>query len=131
MTRTSSYTPRIGAIPASKPAPSSCFGKQKRRSCFGRWHCEFIAASRKLAPYGLTAEEAWDQLSHYLAAFRLVVPAPAVLERARDLHTRGQWSFWDAMIVAACQGAGVSLIYSEDLPRGMGAGGPDTINPFR
>jgi predicted nucleic acid-binding protein len=92
--------------------------------------CEFIAASRKLTPYGLTMEEAWDQLSHYMAAYRLVLPVPAVLERGRDLQIKEQRSFWDAMIVAACLEAGVSRLYSEDLPGGSGSAGLEIINPF-
>ena len=51
------------------------------------WHaaCEFIAASRKLLDYGLTAIEAWGILAEYLRTFRLVLPSAAVLERRQTL----------------------------------------------
>jgi predicted nucleic acid-binding protein len=92
--------------------------------------CEFIAASRKLAKEGLTTQEAWDQLSLYLRAYRPVLPSLAVLDKARSLHMDQGWSFWDAMIVAACLEAGVSRLYSEDLPGHSGPSGLEIINPF-
>jgi len=48
--------------------------------------CEFIAASRKLAEQGFTAAHAWQRLAEFLALFPLIMPTPAVLERARTLH---------------------------------------------
>lgn len=93
--------------------------------------CEFIAASRKLGAQGLTSEEAWDQLLYYRAAFPLVLPAPVVLDHARDLHLHGQLSFWDAMILAACREAGVTRLYSEDLADGPAVDRLDIINPFK
>jgi predicted nucleic acid-binding protein len=92
--------------------------------------CEFIAASRKLAPQGLTVEEVWDQLSYYLAAFQLLLPVPAVLERARIIQAHEGRSFWDAMIVAACLEGGVSRLYSEDFPGKADDGRLEIINPF-
>jgi predicted nucleic acid-binding protein len=78
--------------------------------------CEFVAASRKLADQGFTREDAWARLAEYLALFPLTLPGPSVLDRARALHRDKQWSFWDAMIVAACLECGVTRLYSEDLP---------------
>jgi len=52
------------------------------------------------------------------------------LERARILHLEDGWSFWDAMIVAACLEFGVTRLYSEDLP-GRAVRGPlEIVNPF-
>ena len=92
--------------------------------------CEFIAASRKLLKHGLTTQEAWDQLSYYCARFQLVTPSASVLERARVLHLEQQWSFWDAMMVSACLDAGVTRLYSEDLPGRAAPDGLEIINPF-
>jgi predicted nucleic acid-binding protein len=58
-----------------------------------------------------------------------VYPTRAVLARAEALHI-GQWSFWDAMIVAACQDAGVTRLYSEDLPGSAPPEGLEIVNPF-
>src|SRR5271168_4603178 len=78
--------------------------------------CEFIAASRKLAAQGFTQEDAWNRLTDLLSLFSLVAPTPQALLRARELHLKQGWSFWDAMIVAAGLDCGVTRLYSEDLP---------------
>jgi len=92
--------------------------------------CEFVAASRKLAPFGRTTEETWRYLDEYAATMPLVLPGPGVLARARTLHVEQQWSFWDAMIVAACLEAGTSRLYSEDLPGRAAPEGLEVVNPF-
>ena len=78
--------------------------------------CEFVAASRKLRSQGFTIADAWDRLADDLAIFPLILPAAGALERARILHAEDGWSFWDAMIVAACLECGVTRLYSEDVP---------------
>lgn len=72
--------------------------------------CEFISASRKLAPRGLTPEKAWKYLSRQLRAFPLVLPHRAVLDKARELHVQSGIAFWDAVIFAACLDSGVQRI---------------------
>lgn len=91
--------------------------------------CEFIAASRKLAPQGFTIDAAWARLAEFLSLFPLVLPAPAVLERAQGLHAEQKWAFWDALIVAACLDLGATRLYSEDLP-GRTVDGLEIIDPF-
>lgn len=92
--------------------------------------CEFVAASRKLSAQGFTADHAWDRLAEFLALFPLKLPTPGVLGRAQLLHARNGWSFWDAMIVAACRECGVTRLYSEDLPGRRVTEGLEIINPF-
>lgn len=92
--------------------------------------CEFVAASRKLSAQGFTAAHAWDRLAELLALFPLILPTPGALEHARLLHVRDGWSFWDAMIVAACLEAGVTRLYSEDLPGHAVPGELEIVNPF-
>jgi len=92
--------------------------------------CEFIGGSRKLSPYGFTTAEAWDQLAHHLRSFPLVLPTSSILEHAQQLHVEQQWSFWDAMIVGACLEAGVTRLYSEDLPGRKPPAPLEIINPF-
>jgi predicted nucleic acid-binding protein len=92
--------------------------------------CEFVAASRKLRTQGFTMVDAWDRLTDYLAIFPLILPAAGALERARILHAEDGWSFWDAMVVAACLEGGVTRLYSEDLP-GRAVRWPlEIVNPF-
>lgn len=92
--------------------------------------CEFIAVSRKLASYGFTRAEAWDQLAQHLRSFPLVLPTLSILDHAQRLHAEQQWSFWDAMIVGACLEAGVTRLYSEDLPGRAAPPSLEIINPF-
>ncbi|MFY9727513.1 MAG: PIN domain-containing protein [Bryobacteraceae bacterium] len=92
--------------------------------------CEFVAASRKLRTQGFTIGNAWERLADYLALFPLILPRSEALERARILHAEDGWSFWDAMIVAACLECGVTRLYSEDLP-GRAVRWPlEIVNPF-
>jgi predicted nucleic acid-binding protein len=92
--------------------------------------CEFVAAARKLSVHGFTAAQAWERLADFLALFPLVLPTAAVLDRARTLQTQRQWSFWDALIVAACLECGVGRLYSEDLPGRDVPGALEVVNPF-
>ena len=92
--------------------------------------CEFIAASRKLAGQGFTPAEAWGRLAEYLDLFPMRLPTTQVLERARAMHLNEQWSFWDATLVAACREAGVTQLFSEDLPGRNPPAGLQIVNPF-
>lgn len=91
---------------------------------------EFVAAARRLESRGFTREIAWRQLTHFLEVYRLVLPTPRILEHARLLHCEQQWSFWDALIVGACLEAGVTRLYSEDLPGRQPPPLLEIINPF-
>lgn len=99
-------------------------------SCSGRSRVKFVAASRKLKHQCFTTVDAWDRLADYQAIFPLILPNARALERARGLHVQGGWSFWDAMIVAACLDCGISLLYSEDLPGRAPPGPLEIVNPF-
>lgn len=58
------------------------------------------------------------------------MPAAAVLDRARELHVRQKWAFWDATLVSACIEAGVARLYSEDLPGRTKIESLEIVNPF-
>ena len=73
-------------------------------------------------------------LARYLHVIRrlfpLVMPTPAVLDRAllvADLHSL---SHWDSMIVAACIEAGITQLYTEDMGSPRQIGGVQLLNPF-
>lgn len=91
--------------------------------------CEFVHASRQLAVQGFGQATAWQQLDDLLRVFTLATPAPAALMRAKDLQLNAQVSFWDAMVIASALEAGVTRLYSEDLP-GHLVKGIEIINPF-
>ena len=92
--------------------------------------CEFIAASRKLAPQGFTAHDAWSRLTEFRAVFPLIIPNDSVIAKAEALHLQSGWSFWDAMIARACLAVGVKRLYTEDLPGRSISGQLEILNPF-
>ena len=73
-------------------------------------------------------------LHRYAAGFRrlfpLVMPTPAVLDRAIDLANRWSLSHWDSMILGACLEAGVDTLYTEDMGAPTTIEGVRLINPF-
>jgi len=92
--------------------------------------CEFLAASRKLAPQGFVAADAWNRLAEFVALFPVVLPNELVLDKAREFHLLHGWSYWDAMIVGACLTSGVKSLYTEDLPGKVVPGSLEIVNPF-
>ncbi len=91
--------------------------------------CEFIAACRKLAEQGFTQAMAWKRLTEFLDVLPLVLPNPGVLRRAQQLHLESQYSFWDATLFAACLEAGITRLYTEDVPS-QRPEGLEIVNPF-
>ncbi len=93
--------------------------------------CEYVAASRKLAAYGLSPQQAFADLRQLQTVWRPFFPSWTVLDRAEMLMATGNLSFWDAMIVAACIEGGVSCLYSEDFDNSTTVlTGVNIINPF-
>lgn len=93
--------------------------------------CEFIAASRKLAQFGFTENDAWAALDEALGtADELIVPSAAVWSRARALQARLHLHFWDSLLVASCLEGSVATLYSEDFGSRDDIDGLRIINPF-
>src|SRR5437868_5855523 len=62
--------------------------------------CEFIAASRKLKPWGFSEQEAWQALDAMQAAAAVVLlPEAELWSETHDLLQRFTMSFWDALLV--------------------------------
>ena len=92
--------------------------------------CEYISASRKLAPLGFRQEDAWNELSRLQTLWSAVFPHWDHLRRAEALMASRSISFWDALIIAVCLESRISTLYSEDLA-GLGSfPGVNVINPF-
>ena len=93
--------------------------------------CEFVAASRRLAPFGFTQPQAWREVERLRELWKLVLPSENVLLRAERLTSEHHLSFWDAMIVAACVESGVTRFYTEDFDDSISqATGVEIVNPF-
>lgn len=93
--------------------------------------CEYLAASRKLAAFGLSRQQAYADLRRLRGVWVPVLPLWAVMDKAESLMTSGNLSLWDALIVAACIESGVQRLYSEDFDASTTAlTGVAVINPF-
>jgi predicted nucleic acid-binding protein len=62
--------------------------------------------------------------------FPIVVPTPRCLDHYFPLRVKYTLSHWDAMLLAACHEAGVTILYSEDMQSGANYNGVRIINPF-
>jgi predicted nucleic acid-binding protein len=93
--------------------------------------CEFIAASRKLAPLGFDEAKAWAALAKMQALATVVLmPIPQIWPEAESLQTRYSLSFWDALLVATCLLAGVKVLYMEDMGAPRQIDVLSLVNPF-
>jgi predicted nucleic acid-binding protein len=92
--------------------------------------CEYLAASRKLEPFGYDKNQAWQYIRDLQQVWHTALPTWHVLNRAEDLSSRFSLSYWDAMIAAACIEGNVQTLYTEDF------GYPsidklNIVNPFK
>jgi len=93
--------------------------------------CEFVAASRKLTPFGFTQAQAWHEVERLRALWKLILPSENVLTRAAQLMATHNLSFWDAMIVAACMEGSIRRLYTEDFDNSLKQStGVEIVNPF-
>ncbi len=92
--------------------------------------CEYIAASRKLEPFGYSRTQAWEDISDLRRVWTTILPSWGVLERAERLSSSYSLSFWDAMVFAACLEGGVTRLYSEDFVAYLRVDGLEIVNPF-
>lgn len=93
--------------------------------------CEYIAASRKLATYGLNPQKAFADLQRLRNVWKPTLPTWTVLDKAESLMATGNLSIWDALLIAACLAGGVTRLYSEDMDSSLTAQtGISIVNPF-
>lgn len=93
--------------------------------------CEYVAAARKLTPFGLTVAAALDNIHTLRRIWTCCGPTWDVLDEAERLITRYSLSFWDALLVASCLVHGVEKLYTEDLSGYGSIGGVEIVDPFR
>jgi len=89
----------------------------------------YQVVTRRLKP-GLPAADARQDVRDLQLWHPQTIDA-AVIERAWDLEDRFQLSWWDALIVGACQTAGCPYLLSEDLQSGQLLGTVEVVDPFR
>lgn len=75
-----------------------------------------------------------SEFSQHLQAFRrflpLALPTAAAFDVAMNLSERFSLSHWDSMILGACQVAGVSRLYTEDIGAPRTIDTIELVNPF-
>jgi predicted nucleic acid-binding protein len=93
--------------------------------------CEYLAASRKLAPLGYSLDGAYEDLLDLRHAWFTALPTWATLDRGWELMQRHGLSFWDATLVAASLDAQVTQLFSEDFGAPREIEGLRIVNPFK
>ncbi len=92
--------------------------------------CEFLSASRKLAPLGFDFDLACDTVREWMKLWACEPPTWKVLDRAIFLTSRSSLSHWDSLLIAACLEAGVETLYSEGFGGQNVIDGLEVVNPF-
>lgn len=88
----------------------------------------YWVVTRKLKP-AVAAEDAWRDVE-LLLGWKPLALDQALIQRARRVEERYKLSWWDAMIVAAAQLQGCTLLLTEDLQHGAMFDGVQVCNPF-
>ena len=91
--------------------------------------CEYLSASRKLAPRGYSLQQAWQDIRDLRSVWTTILPSWSVLERAENLMGSFSVSFWDALILGACIESGVDRLYTEDFHAYPTVQGLEIVNP--
>jgi len=89
----------------------------------------FVTLTQKV-PKPLSREAALANL-RALSCLHVVPLTGELVFRAIEIQGEHQLSYWDALIVAAAEGAGCETLWSEDLSDGRAYGSVTVRNPFR
>lgn len=123
---------RDAGEPVKQPAAASWIERlwmeQSGRTSIQVLNEFYVTVTRKLRP-GMAPEDAWADVHALLAWDPQPIDRELVL-RARDVERRHRLSWWDAMIVAAAQLQGCTLLLTEDLQDGWHCDGVTVCNPF-
>ena len=92
---------------------------------------EFLCQLRRFEAKGLLKAAAVEAgFLRFRATFALRIPTDDIFRASFNLRSRFSLSHWDSMLLAACQEAGVTTLYSEDMAAGMSYDGVAIVNPF-
>ncbi len=78
----------------------------------------------------LSMEEARDRIADWQALFPVITAGPSTLSHAIDGVRRFQMAFWDALLWATAQEAGVTVLLTEDFQDLGLVEGVRFVNPF-
>jgi predicted nucleic acid-binding protein len=88
----------------------------------------FVTVTRKLAE-PLSVEDALEWIG-LLSSFPVLPVDSSLVQRGIWLSERYQLSYWDGAIIAAAEGLGAEILYSEDLSHEQHYGPVQVLNPF-
>ncbi len=88
-----------------------------------------VALTRFAKPFSIG--EAEDYLSVTFKPILSVHSSPRLFLEALHIQTQHQFSWYDALIIAAAQQANCSILYTEDMQHGRRIGDLKIENPFR
>lgn len=88
----------------------------------------YVTVTRKI-PQPYTPEKAAEVIKT-LSSWRVHSPTANDIQKAIQLQTRYQISFWDAMILNSAVSLGCDVLWSEDLNAGQVYDGVLLSNPF-
>jgi predicted nucleic acid-binding protein len=92
---------------------------------------EFLNVATQKFAVPLKNEDASAYLRLVLNPMCQVYPDLALYESCLELKAETQYSFYDALILAAALRSGCEALYSEDLQDGQEVRGVKIINPYR
>ena len=78
----------------------------------------------------LTPAEFEQHIQAFRHLFPLVIPTAETFDGAMDLAERFSLSHWDSMVLGACQSAGVTRLFTEDMGTPRQIDQIELINPF-
>jgi len=82
-----------------------------------------------LVRLGVPVAQSVTTVSNYFA-WRVIESTRQLLKKGFENQQRWQLSFWDSLIVAAAQQAGVNTLWSEDLNEGQCYEAVQVVNPL-
>ncbi len=91
---------------------------------------EFLNVATRKFKNKLSGPDAKKYLTLVLQPLCKIYPDAALFSAALDIADRWQYSFYDSLILAAANRAGVNIVYSEDLQHGQTIGRVRIVNPF-
>ena len=90
---------------------------------------EFFVNVTKKIPQPLAVPLAREIMRNYRPWIRVPADGPLVV-RATEIAEAWHISFWEGMIVAAAEGCGAAILFSEYLQNGQRIAGLRIVNPF-
>lgn len=92
---------------------------------------ELLARFRKWESAGkMTSADVLARFSDFLNVWTLALPTETIFVKSFRLRQGHSLSHWDSLLLAACQEAGATRLFSEDMQDGADYDGVKVVNPF-